>query len=105
MTTGAARSSWVGIRGKAGVARQPGQHHMFTPLTVDFQISAQIAFPLETRLLQEPHAPLVLRNTSCFDTVQLKDRKDVGYNQLKCGEHMALAGMPLAHPVADHAAL
>ena len=62
-------------------------------------------FSLETGLFQKPHATLVIRNTGCFNTVQLKSGKDIGYNQLKCGEHMTLTGIALAHPVSDHAAL
>src|SRR4051812_28792268 len=75
------------------------------PLTVDLQISAQVAFPLEPGFLKQANAPCILWNTGCFDTVQLKPCEDIGNNQLKCGEHMALAGITLAHPIADHAAL
>src|ERR1700750_2114496 len=78
---------------------------MVAPLPINLQISAQVTFPLETGLFKEPHATFIVRNTGCLDTVQLKTRKDVGYNQLKCGEHMTLAGVALTHPVSDHAAL
>src|ERR1700712_3342458 len=87
------------------VRHQARKHHVVAPLAVDFEITAQMTFPLKTGLFEKPHATLVIRNTGCLDTVQLKSGKDVGYNYLKCGEHMAFSRMALAHPVADHAAL
>src|SRR4029079_3864534 len=78
---------------------------MVVLMTVDFQVPAQIAFPLKPGFFKQADAPSIVWNTGCFDTVQLKPCEDVGYNQLKCGEHMTLTGISLAHPVADHAAL
>ena len=72
------------------------------PLTVDLQISAQVAFPLEPGFLKQANAPCIVWNTGCFNTVQLKPGEDIRNNQLKCGKHMALAGKTLAHPIADH---
>ena len=69
---------------------------MIVPLTVDLQISAQVAFPLEPGFLKQANAPCVVWNTGCFDAVQLKPGEDIGNNQFKCGEHMALAGVLLA---------
>src|SRR4051812_46988443 len=102
---GVSKSSITQILRWHAVLRKEGKHQVIAPLPVDFQVFPQVAFALKTGLFKEPDASGVLGNTGCFDTVQLKARKDVGNSQFHGLSHVTLAGETLAHPVADHAAL